>query len=542
MAKLNFVALDFETTGLKPQNSRVIEVGLAKIENGEITETFATLINPGVPLPYSITMLTGITQDDLEFAPTFEEVAHQIIQFIGEAPIVAHNAPFDFSFLQNELKLSGFESPENKALCTAKIARRLFPEMPKKSLAALSRKFAIRNKNTHRALSDAVTAAKVFLKMLPYLEENFGITTLGQLLKFQTMQKKSANVKFIKKTLLNDLANVPDAPGVYLYKNSKGDVIYVGKAKSLKKRLGSYFLATANRKAKQIVKKAKNIEFIETNTELTALLAETKLVKKYDPEFNSQLKKFPQTHFIKIDLEKKYPRPKSVAQLKPDAADYFGPYRNRETANDILEIVNKAFELRECTEKEFERKKICYLAEINRCLAPCVNEIEKDYKNELEKVYDFLMGENQNALNVLLEKMKFYSEKLQFEQAAEIRDAVQRLLNQLKRTSILAEPVNRANALVEIKGGKNNDYILLLAGEFYIKNDVTEPRDFFDEALTDYFSNTVKFAKTITPEAIEYFKIALAWLNAHRNAINVYYLKNYNSKEELYKAMQNKIG
>ncbi len=537
ISECDFVVLDFETTGLKPSHARVIEIGAVKISRGKITDTFSSFVNPGVEIPRSLSAFTGINTEDLHDAPYFEDLIYEVKSFIGDLPIVAHNAAFDFSFLESEFIRAGFEPPTNKTVCTAKIARRLFPETKSKSLAALTRKFRILHKNAHRALSDATATAKVFLKMLPLLEENYGIRTLGELVKFQNIPNKKTGIKFVKKSLASDSANAPDAPGVYFYKDKNGEIIYIGKAKSLRKRIQSYFLSTANEKAKAIVKKAKNLEFRATATELTALLAETKLIKRHKPEFNSQLKKFPQTYFIKINRAKQFPRPQTVSRLKADGADYFGPYRNRETAHDMLEIIGKAFLLRECTEKEFARKKTCYLAEINRCLAPCVREDVKRYENELENVYRFLSGENQNALNILLEKMKILSSQKRFEEAAEVRDAVQTLLNQLKRTAILAEPINKANAIVEIKGAGKNDYLLFLDGEFYIKNDITETRDFFLEALQDYFSNTLKYKGEITPESVEYFKIALSWLNSHRDLINIYYLKNYRSLEELFLAM-----
>ncbi len=529
-----FIALDFETTGLKPQNSRVIEIGMAKIVNGEITETFSSFVNPGMPVPPQITALTGISDDDLFSAPPFENIIPEIKNFISDCPIIAHNAPFDMAFLQSEFARAETEPPQNSAICTAQLARRLFPELQKKNLASVSRYLNIRNVRMHRALSDAVTAAKVFLKMLPRLEEEFGIRTVRQLLKFQSIPQKSVRVKFVKKSLLEDLGGVSDSPGVYFYKDKTGKIIYVGKAKSLKKRLGSYFLATTNKKAKQIVRKAKNLEFSETRTELTALLAETKLIKKYDPEFNSQLKKFPQTHFIRIDISKEFPRPAIAGNLKSDGADYFGPFRNRDTAHAILDIVNKAFLLRECTEKDFKKEKSCYLAEINRCIEPCIFKDKERYAKELAKVYEFLSGENQTALNILLVKMKRFSEQKQFERAAELRDAAQTLLAHLKRAAILAEPINRANAVVEISGRNGNDYLLFKSGKFFIKNDITESRDLFTDALNDYFENSISVDSEIRAEDIEYFKIALSWLNQHRDLIKIYYLKNYGSKEELF--------
>ncbi len=533
-----FVALDFETTGLNPQHSRVIEIGMARIIDGKIADTYTSLIYPAASVPYAITALTGITEEQLSQAPLFEDIALEIKKFLGDAIIIAHNASFDIGFLKKEFLRAGIEPPENPAVCTVKLAKRLLPELRSKSLNALKKHYKIIHKNAHRALPDAIVAAKVFLKMLPKLEEEFGIRNTAQLIKFQEISQKSLNFKFAKKSLAEDMASAPDSPGVYFFKDRNGKTIYIGKAKSLKKRIRSYFLATASKKAKKITRKAKHIEFKRTNTELTALLAETKLIKRYDPEFNSQLKNFPQTFFLKIETDKKFPRPKIVSQLRSDGADYFGPYRNRETAYDMLDVVNKAFLTRECTETEFRKKKICYLAEIGRCAAPCVYPDEKKYAEELARVYRFLSGENQDALVLLLNKMKSKADKKLFEEAAQLRDAVQTLLKQLKRAAILAEPVNSANALVEIKGSERNDYLLFLNGNFHIKYDITEEKNFFDVALDDYFSGAINYEEKISAETIEYFKIALAWLNSKRDLINIYYLKDFETKEELFRSVK----
>ncbi len=533
-----FVALDFETTGLKPENSRVIEVGLVKFNAEKILDTFSTFVNPQIPVPERIIELTGISDKDLIDAPLFEDIAYKIKDFIDELPLVAHNAKFDFGFLKHEFLLSEIPEPTNATICTAILARKLFPQLKSKNLTSVAKHLNIYNKNTHRALSDALTAAKIFMKMLPRLEEEHGIRMLEQLNTFQKIPPKAKSIKFVKKSLLNDLANIPDLPGVYFYKDKNGKIIYVGKAKSLKKRLASYFTSYAGRKAKKIIRTAKNIEIKQTNSELTALLAETKLIKLHNPEFNSLLKKFPQTWFIKIDKTKDFPVPKITSVLKSDYADYFGPYRNRETALEILDVVNKAFQLRECTEKEFKKKKKCYLADLGRCSAPCVMPNKKEYAEELNKASEFLRGENQQALNILLNRMKMFSSRMDFEAAAEIRDTAQKLLNQLKRTSILAEPINSANAIIEVTCGNRKDFLLFTSGKFYIKNDITEKSDLFTEDLYDYFNNTLFAESEILKEDLEYFKISLAWLNSHRDLVRIYYLKNYESIDELFFEMK----
>ncbi len=533
----DFVVLDFETTGLSTKNSKVIEIGMVKIQNGEITETFSSLINPIVPVPYQITLLTGITQDDVKNAPIFEEIADSILNFIGDATLVAHNAPFDSAFFKSEFNFAGFDVGKFEFICTLKIAKRLLPYLKSKSLSALRKHYGVMHKNIHRALGDAAVTAKIFLRMIEQLEEEYGITTKEKLIHFQKLPAKNLGTKVIKKSLLEDFARLPDKPGVYLFIDKNGDVIYVGKSKSLKKRVGGYFLSTAESKAKKIVRQAKHIDFIETNTELTALLAETSLIKEYLPERNTQQKRFPQTHFIRIIKSSPFPKITSAGKFIPNSDDYFGPYSNRETAAKMIEIASKSFRIRECTEKEFKKKKICYLADIERCLAPCVNDVKRDYEIELGKVYDFLSGSNSEALKILLTKMKRYSDELKFEKAAEIRDAVQLLLNQILKTSVLAEPINKAECLIKISGANDDDFILFRRGKVFVKNDKTLSADIFDDALRMYYEGDIFLEEDIKERDLEYLKIVLSWLNTHRSRYTIYYLKDFESPEEIFALM-----
>jgi len=540
--KAEFAVLDFETTGTSTKSSRVIEVGIVKVKNLKIAGAFKTFINPGTSIPFFITELTGITDYDVTGAPYFEDAADDILKFIGDNIIVAHNLPFDYKFLQHELSLAEMQTPPNETLCTLKLARKLYPSLPSKSLGALTNHFRLRNKNVHRALGDATVTAKLLIRFLNELREDHGLETIDEVLKFQG-KPSGSSFKMIKKTLADDVVKFPDAPGIYLFKNRKGDVIYIGKAKSLKKRIGNYFTNTAGKKAKKITRQASRVSFKTTNSELTALLTEAALIKQVNPPLNSQLKKYTQTYFIKIKLKHKAPNLLSTQNLQFDGNDYFGPYGNRETAKRLIEIVDRTYLLRECTDKEFAKGKKCYLAEIERCAAPCLYKKTDDrYKDELEKTYEFLSGENQQAVNRLLNKMKKFSENRKYEQAAEIRDVVNLILNQLNRSSILAEPINSANALIEISEGYKKDFLLLIEGKVFIKDFLPEEKDIFEQALSDYYDGTINVFRGVNEDDLERIKISLAWLVKNRNKARFYYLRDYESKEELELAVGMRSG
>lgn len=159
--KQTYTILDFETTGLSPSLERVIEVGAIIVENGTITGQFESLINPGRPIPYQITQITGITSAMVRTAPRAEDVFPRLLTFLEDTPIIAHNASFDSRFFLAEAKRVG-GNPKNSFLCTLMLARRLYPSLSSHSLETLCRHLSIERQNAHRALSDVLMTHKLF--------------------------------------------------------------------------------------------------------------------------------------------------------------------------------------------------------------------------------------------------------------------------------------------------------------------------------------------------------------------------------------------
>lgn len=527
-----FSVLDFETTGTSAKTGRAIEIGLVRVKKLKVVDTFSTFINPEMYVPYHITRLTGITNANVSQAPLFDQIEPEVSKFLEGTILVAHNLPFDRSFLNCEYERLDLQAPQIEGICTLKMARRLFPELPSKSLGAVTKYLRVRHKDVHRALGDATVTAKIFIKMLKKLQEEQDVETLADVINFQSTPKRNS-YRIIKKKLSEDLSAVPKAPGVYFFKNTKDKVFYIGKAKSLKKRVSNYFSNTAITKAKKIVDASSRLGFKVTNSELTALITEAELIKVHNPTYNRMLKKYGQTYFVKIDKSNDYPVLKSTTKFDFDDNDYFGPYIKRDIPQYLIDIASKTYQLRECKEKDFKKKRVCYLHDIERCLAPCINEIPEDYQDELDCVYQFLGGQNQAAVNRLLNKMKELSENQKYEEAAEIRDTVQRILKQLDKSAILAEPINRANVLIEIKGYEKKDYILMLQGKVFIKNDPSQEKDYFDEALEDYFNGTISLYEQLEERDLERTKIALSWLAKNRNKIEISPLDKYTSISEL---------
>ncbi len=534
-SETTFSVIDFETTGTSLPSSRAIELGIVRVENLEIVDTFQTFFNPGIFIPPFISQLTGIENDDLIDAPKFEDVAQQIKEFIEDTVLVGHNLQFDFAFLKSEFNHANIILPKLEQVCTLKLSRRLFPELKSKSLGSMAKHLRLRHKNVHRALGDATATAKILIKLITKLKEEHNSETINDIISFQSTPSVSKSFRLIKKKLIDDLASLPDSSGVYFFKDSKDKIIYIGKAKNLKKRVKNYFSASASRKAKKISRKAHRLGFAVTASELSALVLEAELIKIHKPQFNTLLKRYSQNYFIRVTLTHNFPDIKVSSNFDFDGNDYFGPYSNRITAKSLREIVDKTYLLRECTDKQLAKNKKCYLVDIKRCLAPCIDKnITTAYKSELQNVYEFLEGKNQNAVNRLLNRMKDLSERQKYEEAAEVRDSVNLILNQLTRSSILAEPINQANVLIEVNDSQSVDYILFLEGKVFLKDYYIKEQDFFDVALDDYFDNTFHLLAGMEKKDLEKIKISLSWLVKNRNKVKVHYLKDYESKLELF--------
>jgi DNA polymerase-3 subunit epsilon len=529
--KAHFCVVDVETTGLSARYNNIIEIGIVRISGLKVVDKYHSLINPGRSVPYYISSFTGITNDDVYNAPFFEDIADSLIKFFSGSIIVGHNLSFDRAFLRKEFEFCGKDSLSNPHLCTHNLARRLFPLLKSKSLSSLCRHFHIVNLSKHRALEDAEATARVLIKMISELKKH-KIKNIDELIGFQYLPKERKILR-INKKLASDVASLPDAPGTYSFLNSRGEIIYIGKAKSLRNRVRSYFLTTAPRKARRIIKQTARIKTEITNSELTALLKEAESIKIKNPKHNSLLKKYGSKYFLRITQSHASPRLEICNYFDFDGNDYFGLFISKKKALLLYEMIGKTFELRECDDTEFLKGKACFLADIERCLAPCTAGVNESYNQELDRVYEFLYGKNQFALNRLLHKMKFYSEKQKYEKAAEVKQLIDLILTQTHKSSLLAEPVNSANVLFEITEKFGKDFILMLSGKIYVKQNSFDIGDVFEEALDDYFNKTINIRIMPENEDLEKMKITLNWLIKNRNKVRAFYLKDYNNKEEL---------
>ncbi len=224
------------------------------------------------------------------------------------------------------------------------------------------------------------------------------------------------------KTLVREF---PQKPGVYLMKNSHGKIIYVGKAKNLKKRVGSYFTGTQPVKTRVLVSKIKNIEYIVTQNEYEALLLENNLIKKNDPRYNINLKDGKSYPSIRVTNED-YPRIFRTRRIVQDGSAYYGPYTNVEKIDVYLELIEKLFPLRKCRGPVKKREHPCLYYHIGRCSSPCTGKISKaGYMKHVEGAKRLLSGQTDGLIRDLEKQMNTAARELNYEKAAELRDTIE---------------------------------------------------------------------------------------------------------------------
>ncbi len=272
-----YAIVDIETTGGHAAGNAITEIAIYVHDGQRVTRHFKTLINPERKIPLYITTLTGISNAMVADAPVFEEMAPVIHEILNGNIFIAHNVNFDFSFVKHHLKLYGFDLSVKK-LCTVRLSRKVFPGYPSYSLGNLCRNLQINIKDRHRADGDAKATVYLFEKILA----NGGEAYINDML------KKSSGEQWLPVNLDKaQITKLPSQPGVYYFHNTKGKIIYVGKAINIKKRVCSHFTHNdAEKKRQHFLRQVCNITFKVCANELQALVLESTEIKRLWPKYN----------------------------------------------------------------------------------------------------------------------------------------------------------------------------------------------------------------------------------------------------------------
>lgn len=418
-----FVVVDLETTGAAPGRAGITEIGAVKTRGGEVIGEFQTLVDPGAPIPPMIVSLTGITDAMVMAAPRIEAVLPSFLEFLGDAVLVAHNAPFDVGFLKAACREHGYTWPKNEVIDTVVLARRATTkeEAPNKKLATLARLFGTTVTPNHRALEDARATSEVLHGMLERLAR-FGITHRDDLAALRNTMPEALR----KKAPMAD--SVPAAPGVYVFRGPRGEHLYVGTSKNLRSRVKSYFTnAEQRRSIRDMLTLATSVDTYVVPTALEANVLEVRLIHQHRPRYNRRSARPERTPWVRITQER-YPRLSVTRAASVVAGPSIGPMRGPHEATLAIETVQRALNVRTCTTKlpitPRAGARACLLKELGSCAAPCVRGEEGGYDATAQAVRHALESDLSPVVAAVSEAIALHSERLEYERAATLRDGL----------------------------------------------------------------------------------------------------------------------
>ncbi|MCB0991266.1 MAG: DEDD exonuclease domain-containing protein [Acidimicrobiales bacterium] len=454
--QVTFCVIDLETTGGNRNDDRITEIGAVKVCGGEALGTFQTMVNPGIRIPAEITVLTGITQAMVLRAPRIESVLPSLLEFIGDSVVVGHNVGFDLAFINSALERSGRQRLGNHVVDTLAIARRLLvDEVPNMKLGTLADRLRLDHRPTHRALDDAMATAD----LLHFLFERaafFGVLGLDDLLNLPGIDTHPQ----VHKLALTD--GLPRRPGVYMFHDRDGRILYVGKATNLRSRVRSYFSSDRRRKVAQLLRETDHISHIECPGPLEPEVTEIRLIQQHSPRFNRVGKSPSKYVYLKLTLNEQFPRLSVVTRPKSDGALYLGPVRSRRAATAAIDAIHSVTSLRRCTSRPSSRSESgpCATAQLGASACPCTGFTPlNQYAQITAQVTTELTQHPERLLGRLADRMHALALAERFEEAAETRDRAAALAAILRRSHLFAR-MQRAGRLVVEQPGRGGAEIV----------------------------------------------------------------------------------
>lgn len=434
LRETTFVVFDLETTGGSAEADAITEFGAVKVRGGEVIGEFATLVDPGRGIPPEIIALTGITDSMVYTAPKLEAVLPAFLEFAAGSVLVAHNSGFDVGFIKAACHRLGYRWPKPAVVCTVRLGRRVLTreEAPSCRLSALAALFRASTMPNHRALSDARATVDVLHGLLERVG-SLGVQSLEELLDY--LPEVTAAQRR-KRTLAEDL---PNEPGVYLFRGPSEEVLYVGTASDLKRRVRQYFTAgETRRRLREMVSLAVRVDTVTCAHPLEAEVRELRLLSAHKPAYNRRSKNARNSWWITL-TEEPFPRLSIVRRARDGA---LGPFRSKRMADEALLALQDATGIRPCTVRipaKAASASPCALAELDRCGAPCAGrQTVEQYQPMVRAVDGLVAGRHLDPLRLLESRLAALSTEERFEQARTGRDRMSTLIRALDRGQRLA--------------------------------------------------------------------------------------------------------
>ena len=411
--------MDLETTGGRASgegHDAITEIGAVKVRGGAVLGELATLVDPGRSIPPQIVALTGITSAMVCDAPTIDSVLPAFLEFSRGAVLVAHNAGFDIGFLRAAAERCQITWPRPPVLCTVRLARRVLTrdEAPSVRLAALARLFGAATTPTHRALDDARATVDVLHGLIERVG-NQGVHT------YTDLRSYLPDVTPAQRRNRHLADPLPHRPGVYLFRGPSAEVLYVGTAVDLRRRVGQYFNGADPRtRIKEMASLATAVDHVECAHDLEAGVRELRLLAAHAPPYNRR-SKFPHRWWWVSLTDEAFPRFSTVrAPRKRDTA--IGPFRSRADAVETAALLARFTGVRTCTTRLSRAAlHVCPERELSPCPAPQgITPIQ--YASAPARAVELIEGSDGRALGAVLAHIADLAERNRYETAARLRD------------------------------------------------------------------------------------------------------------------------
>ncbi|MBE17238.1 MAG: hypothetical protein CMH79_00610 [Nitrospinae bacterium] len=501
----SFVVVDIETTGGRPPQHRITELAALKVKNGKIVEEFSQLVNPDRLIPRNVVQLTGITDEMVSKQPTLEKVLPKFLEFVGDSVFVAHNADFDYRFIQYfSLEYLG-ENYNPEVLCTFKLAKRILPNFSKHNLGELSMIFGYETSNVvrHRALDDAKATAYILINLISFCHYA-GLRTKRDLLVFQEPLVINPP-KFAKGILLSasKIEETPKLKGIFLLKDAADKTVYLNKSANIKETVHDIFYPRKNG-AKRFVKKLSSVTKIKTIpilSELTMKLEVFRLSSKL--KVSNPLPIVSGGGFLKINMQKeKFPLVQASTHFSYRGDYFYGPFRKKNHLDSLLSSVYSVFPLSIFSADAGiieEKDKIVHIRE----------ELVHRLRIVLEKSLNSVSHEENLTFLLSLWGDKISESKL--------RKRYQRLLLLLNNLSVNGPSVERKNILIVEPGDNRTSFICYLIHEGLLVDEIKFKRDAIpfnelEKRICDIYDSQGRINKNVSKKTLFESSIIADWL------------------------------
>lgn len=453
IASAEFLVLDTETNGLWGDDCEMVEVGTVLVGGGELHDRWTSLVRTHLPLRRGIRRLTGITQAMVDGAPELQTVVGLLAPLLEGRVLVAHNAPFDRRVLRQAFDRCGLEWPRPPILCTAALARVLLPLVRERRLQALASSLDIDAPVAHRALADAETCARVLCAVFPRLCAHAG--TVGEAVELLKPRRRRPTRSTRRRERAStarpelDFSELPADPGVYLFRDATGRVLYVGKSISIRSRARAHFAPSTP--AADWTVHAAVVDYQPTCSELGALVLENRLIKQHRPPGNIRLgPRDERLFYIRCRLDITFPILEVARRPAAGHAVNVGPLGGRALAIELVEQVDSLFQLRHCGRRLARREYPSAYGQMGRCLSPCLGDLDPNlYRRRLDEALRMLGAQGATALLEHVEtQMRVASAARTYERAAWLRRRLRRLRFILSRLEGLVEATHTVPLLL----------------------------------------------------------------------------------------------